>query len=84
MRLPFKSAGNTTSLRFSIAMLLLLVGSAVAVRGQTILDSFDPNVNGTVNAVIVQSDGKILIGGAFTFAAGLTVALPWYGITLPG
>ena len=47
-------------------MLLLLVGSAVAVRGQTILDSFDPNVNGNVNAVIVQSDGKILIGGAFT------------------
>ncbi|MBI5382307.1 MAG: delta-60 repeat domain-containing protein [Opitutae bacterium] len=29
-------------------------------------DGFDPNVNGPVNAMAVQSDGKILLGGYFT------------------
>jgi uncharacterized delta-60 repeat protein len=35
--------------------------------------SFDPGsgVNGTVNAVIVQPDGKVLIGGQFTTVKGL-------------
>ena len=29
-------------------------------------DGFDPNVSGTVSAVTLQPDGKILVGGAFT------------------
>src|SRR5438067_2254790 len=35
--------------------------------------SFDPGsgVNGTVNAVAVQSDGKVIIGGTFTTVKGL-------------
>jgi uncharacterized delta-60 repeat protein len=35
--------------------------------------SFDPGsgVNGTVNAVLVQSDGKVIIGGDFTTVRGL-------------
>ena len=37
-----------------------------AVRGQSALDGFDPNANGTVRVVVVQPDGKILIGGDFT------------------
>jgi Domain of unknown function (DUF5122) beta-propeller len=36
------------------------------VRGQSALEGFDPNANGTVRVVIVQPDGKILIGGDFT------------------
>ena len=38
------------------------------VPGPTpILDTgFDPNANGTVSVIVVQPDGKILIGGAFT------------------
>ena len=35
-------------------------------RGQSALDGFDPNANGPVNVVVVQPDGKILIGGDFT------------------
>ena len=46
------------------AMLLVLI--AAAVRGQSALDGFDPNANGTVYVVVVQPDGKILIGGDFT------------------
>jgi len=29
-------------------------------------DGFDPNANGTIRAVVVQPDGKILLGGDFT------------------
>ena len=45
--------------------LMLLVSMAAAVRGQS-ADGFDPNANGTVRVVVVQPDGKILIGGDFT------------------
>src|ERR1700693_6382170 len=45
---------------------MLLVLTAAAVRGQSALDGFDPNANGTVRVVFVQPDGKILIGGDFT------------------
>ncbi len=47
-------------------MPLLLAGGAAAVRGQSALDGFDPNANGTIRVVVVQPDGKILIGGDFT------------------
>ena len=51
-------------LLFSIAV--FLGSGAVAVRGQSALDGFDPNANGAVRVVVVQPDGKILIGGDFT------------------
>jgi len=44
---------------------LALAGGAAAVRGQS-ADGFDPNANGAVEVVVVQPDGKILIGGDFT------------------
>ena len=51
-------------LLFSIAV--LLAGGAAAVRGQSALSGFDPNVNGIIHALVVQPDGKVLIGGDFT------------------
>ena len=54
-------------LLFSIAV--LLGSGAAAVRGQSALDGFDPNANGAVRVVVVQPDGKILIGGDFTTLA---------------
>ena len=33
-------------------------------------DSFDPNANSQVNAIAVQTDGKILAGGYFTNIGG--------------
>ncbi|HEV2842372.1 MAG TPA: delta-60 repeat domain-containing protein [Chthoniobacterales bacterium] len=48
--------------------LLLLIFAAVA-RGQSALDGFDPGANGPIHAVVVQPDGKILIGGAFSSLA---------------
>src|SRR5437667_5149455 len=43
-----------------------LAGGAAEVHGQSALDGYDPNANSTVRAVVVQSDGKILVGGDFT------------------
>src|SRR5437588_12321117 len=64
------SAGNRLrwSARFSLMALvgLTLAGGAAAVRGQSALDGYDPNANSTVFVVVVQQDGKTLIGGAFT------------------
>ena len=45
---------------------MLLAVTAAAMRGQSALDGFDPNANGAVRVVVVQPDGKILIGGDFT------------------
>ena len=50
---------------------LLLVSIAAAVRGQSALDGFDPNANGPVSVVVVQPDGKILLGGDFTTVLGV-------------
>jgi uncharacterized delta-60 repeat protein len=51
---------------FLFSLSVLLAGGATAVRGQSALDGFDPNANGAVRVVVVQPDGKILIGGDFT------------------
>jgi hypothetical protein len=45
---------------------MLLVLIAETVRGQSALDGFDPNANGFVLVVVVQPDGKIVIGGFFS------------------
>src|SRR5947209_5906117 len=69
------SAGNRlrSSARFSLMAVvgLALAGGATAVRGQSALDGFDPNANGNVYVVVVQPDGKILIGGTFTTVLGV-------------
>ena len=44
---------------------MLLTGGAASVRGQ-FADGFDPHANSNVSVVVVQPDGKILIGGQFT------------------
>lgn len=55
------------------------IGSAAGqARGQSALDGFDPNANGKVYVVIVQPDGKIVLGGEFTTLSpngGATVAI---------
>src|SRR3984893_7670066 len=59
-----RAASRVTLFLFSVAV--LLAGSVAAVRGQSALDGFDPNANGAVRVVVVQPDGKILLGGDFT------------------
>ena len=49
-----------------LSIALLFFGSAASLHSQSALDGFDPNANNLIAAVVVQPDGKILIGGDFT------------------
>src|SRR4030088_1445738 len=64
MRVTSKATRKAALFLLSVAV--LLAGGAGAVRGQSALDGFDPNANGAVRVVVVQPDGKILLGGDFT------------------
>jgi uncharacterized delta-60 repeat protein len=61
---PTSKARKATLFLFSVVV--LLEGGAAAARGQSALDGFDPNANDQIKVVVVQPDGKILLGGAFT------------------
>jgi len=56
------------SLKLPIACAVLLMWWIMAdqARGQSALDGFDPNANDKIRVVVVQPNGKILIGGDFT------------------
>src|SRR4051812_16138522 len=62
---------RTIKAKLGLASALILWGSLPSVSGQGI-DTFDPNVNGVVNAIVVRTDGKIVIGGEFTTVGGST------------
>jgi uncharacterized delta-60 repeat protein len=53
-------------LPITCAALLMWLFAAGLTRAQSALDGFDPNANGPVWVVVVQPDGKILVGGDFT------------------
>jgi hypothetical protein len=52
--------------RRGAALLFLFLLTSMQVRGQSALDGFDPNANGAIRVVVVQPDGKVLLGGDFT------------------
>src|SRR5438132_13945815 len=69
MRTTSIAAKRTALLLISVAV--LVAGGAAAVRGQSALDGFDTNADNNVYVVVVQPDGKILIGGTFTTVLGV-------------
>src|ERR1043166_1644149 len=56
---------------FIVFLGVLLVISVPLLHAQSALDGFDPNANGTIWVIVVQPDGKILIGGDFTSVLGV-------------
>src|SRR2546423_3753433 len=52
--------------RFFLVALTATLLFSQAVRGQSALNGFNPNANDYVDVIVVQPDGKILLGGAFT------------------
>ncbi len=62
-----------TSVKFALFLFIigLFLTFSQTIKAQSALDGFDPNANGTVRAVVVQPDGKILIGGDFTTVLGV-------------
>jgi len=51
------------------AMLLLFLFPRTEAQAQSALDGFDPNANDTIRVVVLQPNGKILLGGDFTTLA---------------
>ncbi len=72
-----RSATAQLSMNDAIARTLAGVASgAISLssfygKSNSLVDgAFNPNLNGSANAVAVQSDGKVLVGGAFTTVGG--------------
>ena len=57
-----KTTGFHRFLKMAMPFLFLLLTGVM--RGQSI-DGFDPNANGPIYIIVVQPDGKVLIGGDF-------------------
>src|SRR5471030_346351 len=58
---------RVSGILFAGLVLLSSLGTLPGAFGATTaLDGFNPNANGTVNTVLIQPDGKILMGGYFT------------------
>src|ERR1043166_555223 len=53
------------------AILWLIFFTTQPAFAQTAVDDFNPNVHGTIYAVALQADGKIIIGGEFTSVGGV-------------
>lgn len=49
-----------------VALVASLTPALLAQSSSAAIDGFDPNVDGNVYALVVQPDGKIVIGGSFT------------------
>src|SRR6266404_6213136 len=69
---PALGTSATTGTPESLSLQPRLITPRIARSGDLDL-SFDPGagVDGTVRAIAVQTDGKIVIGGGFTTAGGL-------------
>lgn len=52
------------------ALVCAVLLRAMAASAQSAMDGFDPGANGLIEAVVVQPDGKILVGGYFTMLGG--------------
>ena len=53
-----------------MAVVCAVLGTCAVARAQALDTSFNPGANGAVHALAVQTDGKILVGGAFTTLGG--------------
>lgn len=54
---------------FALVLGLILVSVAPGLRAQSAADGFNPNVSGSVQVVVRQPDGKLIIGGSFVTIA---------------
>jgi uncharacterized delta-60 repeat protein len=73
-QLPVPHLFSRIARRANFTLLVLCAAAACgasirSAHAQSALDGFDPNANGSVSAIAVQPDGKILIGGSFTTLA---------------
>jgi uncharacterized delta-60 repeat protein len=64
-----------------VAMISVGVGIAAGARAQSAVDGFNPGANGSVTAIAVQPDGKIVVVGNFSTLGGVgSGAVPRHNI----
>ena len=65
---------NSIRVRGLLAALAFFIclSAAQSIPAQSALDGFNPNLNSSAYEILVQPDGKILIGGNFTSVSGVT------------
>src|ERR1043166_3571978 len=68
--IPFPRRATGALTRSLMPGLLLCLLSALASHAQVSTDPFNPNVDGPVQAIVIQSDGKIVLGGDFSTVGG--------------
>ena len=56
--------------RCIVALVCAVLGICGSARAQSALDGFDPGADNSVKTLLVQPDGKILVGGDFTMLGG--------------
>jgi uncharacterized delta-60 repeat protein len=67
MPIPSSLRTRLCGIRFAGFMLMAATGTALhAQSASPVTDGFNPNPNGIVNSIVVQPNGKILMGGYFT------------------
>jgi uncharacterized delta-60 repeat protein len=57
------------AMMLAIGLATCALAQSSTVRAQTAVDSFDPNADFQINAMVQQPDGKVIIGGEFTTLA---------------
>src|SRR3954464_5109244 len=55
-----------------LALLFGVVATSAVAEAQSAPDGFNPGANNQVNALAVQADGKVVVGGFFTGLGGGT------------
>ena len=58
--------------RALVFVLLLVLLAPTPVQAVSADDGFNPGANDSVNVMVLQADGKIIVGGAFTILGGQT------------
>ena len=61
---------TTREITRDLALLFLTVFAVASARGHNLPDAFNAILNGGVESLAVQADGKILLGGFFTVVGG--------------
>src|SRR4030095_7104466 len=52
-----------------LAALVLMLFAVAQARSQSGPDAFNPSLNGSVESLVAQPDGKVLVAGSFTLVA---------------
>ena len=66
MFVPISQSARDHFNRWGLCLILAGLFGSPELKSQVSSDGFNPNLDGTVQAVLIQSDASIILRGAFT------------------